>query len=592
VFLGRFLGPIRAIIPFIAGLSRMKPQHFYLWDILSAIAWASSHLLLGYLFGNFWNMVEVWSGRAGLLLAAIVLFLAGSYLVERFILTKGKQLMDWVAAGVMSLVRRISENPKIRSAIDTNPRFFTLLSKRLNTGKFSGLPLTLLGIAFIYILLVFLGIVEDIVNQESIVAVDTRFTNLLYAYRTATLVKIFLWITLLGNVQIVLSLALVVTVLFWLWNKRAYIFPLWVSLGGSYLVTILGKVVLHRQRPPGIGAYDEIFYSFPSGHATISLAFYGFIAYFLMRHIVTWRNRLNFSFVAIMLIAAIGFSRLYLGVHYLSDVLGGYLLGLVWLIIGICLTELLAGRKPASQSQSFSPLIHRIGTSLLLLVCAAFYVHTGSRYHPAKHPPLEKETQTVVVENIVKGFENLDLPRHAESISAKEGKPINLIIIANNDVSLTSAMRKAGWQPPDPLEFGTMAKLTSAVLRGKNYPAAPIAPAFWDGRTNDLGFVKPARSSSHGIRHEARFWKSSMLTGDGKYAYVGLVSMTAGYEWWAIPKTSPEIDTQRDGLDYDLRMNNLVASFTNERFVRPVTLKETEKDAYVTDGKIHIVRLR
>jgi membrane protein DedA with SNARE-associated domain/membrane-associated phospholipid phosphatase len=321
VFLGRFLGPIRASIPFIAGLSRMEPRHFYLWNILSAIAWASSHLLVGYLFGNLWNMVEVWSDRAGLLLAAIVLFLAGSYLVERFILTKGKQLMEWVAAGVMFLVRRISEIPKIRSAIDPNPRFFTLLSNRLNTGKFSGLPLTLLGIAFICILLAFFGIVEDIVNQESIIAVDTRFTNLLYAYRTATLVKIFLWITLLGKVQIVLSLALVVTVLFWLWNKRAYIFPLWVSLGGSYLVTILGKVVLHRQRPPGIGVYDEVFYSFPSGHATISVAFYGFIAYFLMRHIVTWRNRLNFSFVAIMLIAAIGFSRLYLDVHYLSDVL-------------------------------------------------------------------------------------------------------------------------------------------------------------------------------------------------------------------------------------------------------------------------------
>jgi hypothetical protein len=130
----------------------------------------------------------------------------------------------------------------------------------------------------------------------------------------------------------------------------------------------------------------------------------------------------------------------------------------------------------------------------------------------------------------MKGIENLDLPRHAESISAKEGKPLNLIIIANNDASLTSAMLKAGWQPPDPLEFGTMAKLSSAVLRGRNYPAAPIAPAFWDGRINDLGFVKPVRSNSQGIRHEARFWKSSMLTGDGKYAYVGLVSMTAGYK--------------------------------------------------------------
>jgi membrane protein DedA with SNARE-associated domain len=112
VFLGRFLGPIRAILPFIAGLSRMEPRLFYVWNILSAIAWASSHLLVGYLFGNVCNMIEIWSGRAGFLLAVILLFLTGSYLAERFILTKGKQLMEWASAGVMSIVRRISEIPK------------------------------------------------------------------------------------------------------------------------------------------------------------------------------------------------------------------------------------------------------------------------------------------------------------------------------------------------------------------------------------------------------------------------------------------------------------------------------------------------
>jgi undecaprenyl-diphosphatase len=592
VFLGRFLGPIRAIIPFIAGLSRMEPRQFYVWNILSAIAWASSHLLVGYLFGNVWNMIEIWSGRAGFLLAVIVLFLTGSYLAERFILTKGKQLMEWASAGVMSIVRRISEIPKIRSVIDTNPGLFTALSNRLNTGTFTGLPLTLLGIAFLYILLAFLGVLEGIINHESIVAVDTRFANLLYAYRSATVVKVFLWITLLGKAQIILCLALVATVLFWLWNKRAYILPLWISIGACYLTTVLGKVVLHRQRPPGIGVYDETFYSFPSGHATVSTALYGFIAYYLIRHIVTWRNRLNFSFAVIMLVAAVGFSRLYLGVHYLSDVLGGYLLGLIWLIIGICLTELLAERKPDSQLRSISPQILRISTGLLLLACAVFYVHTGLRYHPAKHPALEEEAGKVVVENIVTGFEGLHLPRHTESITAKEGKPLHLVIIAADDASLTSAMLKAGWLLPDSISFGSVTRFAATGFQRGSYLTAPITPVFWNGRSHEFSFVKPGSNGTPGMRHEARFWRTRLSSPDGRATYVGLVTRTAGFKWKVIPVPSPVIDRDRDGLSHDLHAANQVVSDNDELFVKPVIRQDSGEQKYLTEGLICIITLR
>lgn len=468
VFLGRFLGPLRAVIPFVAGISRMDTRSFYFWNILSAILWSSSHLIAGYLFGNVWNMVELWAGRAGFLLAVIALFLVCSYLLEKFILTKGRKLAGWTADGVISLVQRIYEIPRVRSVVDRNPRILDVLRIRLNTKKFSGLPLTLMGIVFLYILLVFMGVVENIVNRESIVAVDTRFANLLYAYRSENLVKIFFWITLLGKAKIVLSLAMVVTVLFWIWNKRVYIFPFWCGLGGSYLVTFLGKIVLHRQRPPEIGVFHEAFYSFPSGHAAIAAYFYGFIVYCLMQHIGTWRNRLNFSFAALMMIAAIGFSRLYLGVHFLSDVIGGYLLGGLWLIISICLTELLVERKPGHQCPSFSPPVLRSTTTLILLISGAFYVYAGTQYHPINGSSVVK-APPVVVENIVRGFENLHLPKYTESITATEGKPLNVIILAGNDTLLTDALRKAGWRVPDPVTFGSVTRFASTLVQRSAY---------------------------------------------------------------------------------------------------------------------------
>jgi len=591
VFLGRFLGPVRAVIPFVAGISRMDPRSFYLWNILSAILWAGSHLLIGYLFGNAWNMVEQWGGRVGFLLAVIVLFMICSYLLERFILTTGRQLTAWVGNGLASVAKRIADIPRVRSAAERHPRFLHLLKSRLNTQRFSGLPLTLLGMVFLYILLVFLGVVEDIVNQESIVAADTRFAGLLFGYRSAELVKAFLWITLLGRANIVLCLALVATVLLWLWNRRTCILPLWISLGGSYLLTFLGKVIVHRQRPPEVGYYTEAFYSFPSGHATIAAAFYGFVAYCLARRPGTWRARLNLSFAALMLIVAVGFSRLYLGVHFLSDVLGGYLLGLLWLIIAVCLSELLAERETGQPGPRLPAPALRGATALLLLLAAAWYVHAGLRYHPVRHAA-KAEAAPVVVEHVIRGFDDLRLPRYTESITATAGKPVNVIMVAESDASFSAAMQKAGWQSPDPVGFDSMTEFASDLLRGRNYPAAPIALLFWNGRANELGFVASSPDDLPGMRREARFWNTRLATPDNGKIYAGLVSRTTGYRWWAVPKTSPHMDTERERLLTTLETVGLVKSSSLETFVRPVSRGASGETAYVTDGRIRIIRLR
>ena len=85
--------------------------------------------------------------------------------------------------------------------------------------------------------------------------------------------------------------------------------------------------------------YLEKSFSFPSGHATIAVAFYGFIIYFLIKNVKSWNRKINIFFTGFILIILIGFSRLYLGVHFVSDVWAGYLIGAIWLIIGIGFTE-------------------------------------------------------------------------------------------------------------------------------------------------------------------------------------------------------------------------------------------------------------
>ncbi|MFZ1586333.1 MAG: phosphatase PAP2 family protein, partial [Saprospiraceae bacterium] len=83
--------------------------------------------------------------------------------------------------------------------------------------------------------------------------------------------------------------------------------------------------------------YQEYSYSFPSGHSMAAVAFYGMIFYLIIRNNLS--HRLFWFVAGIVFILLIGFSRIYLGVHFLTDVLAGYVLGLLWLLLGLSIIE-------------------------------------------------------------------------------------------------------------------------------------------------------------------------------------------------------------------------------------------------------------
>jgi undecaprenyl-diphosphatase len=137
---------------------------------------------------------------------------------------------------------------------------------------------------------------------------------------------------------------LTVSVALWFLRKRVFLFPLWLSVGGAELVTLILKNTVVRQRPE-MAAIIEQSFSFPSGHATIAVALYGFLAYILFRLYKTRKIKIITCVAVVFLVLLIGVSRLYLGVHYVSDVLAGYLVGALWLSIGMCVAEHFLARK-------------------------------------------------------------------------------------------------------------------------------------------------------------------------------------------------------------------------------------------------------
>ncbi|HEY3309235.1 MAG TPA: LssY C-terminal domain-containing protein [Desulfuromonadaceae bacterium] len=589
IFLGRFIGLVRAVIPFVAGLSGMAAKRFYLWNILSAFAWAASHLLAGYFLGQAWQLVEVWTSRAGIFLAALILVLFCANLLRRFIVKQGRQLLDLCRSLWFSVKQALITNPDVAMLIARHPRFFSFANARLDRTRFSGLPLTLLGIAFLYTLLLLGGIIEDILAFDPIVAVDTRLGNLLYFYRDELLVKGFLWITLLGKATVVLSVATLCTVLFWIRKKCEFILPFWITLAGSGVFSLLGKVAFHRQRPPGIGVFTEASFSFPSGHATIAAAFYGFIVYYLWRQAQKWNIRLNLLFGGSVLILAIGFSRLYLGVHFLSDVLSGYLLGFLWLIIGICLVESHLFARSEMQVSECPPFSVRLTSAALIIVELIFFIHSGLHYKPTRNSAESLGATKPVSMDVVSGFDRYRLPRFTESITGKQQEPLNIIVVARDEGSLVSAFKAAGWQPADPVTIGTVARTVKTLLGNESYPTAPIAPSFWNGKINDFGFEKPTPAHTVRQRHHVRLWKTDLVTTVNSRVFIGTISLDTGMKWGLMHKMKPDIDSEREALFNDLLLGGKVTAYYKNRFVEPLSGRNFAGDIFFTDGNLCVV---
>ena len=170
---------------------------------------------------------------------------------------------------------------------------------------------------------------------DLIAAADLWFENVMLAARTPFLLHIFSWITSLGDTIVVIGITGIVMICLLLFkNMKAYAAGLVAAVIGAGGTGYALKMIVGRARPSGlIPAATEASLSFPSMHATLAVALYGFLAYVLAKRYP--RHAAAITILAVLGIFAIGFSRLYLGVHFPTDVLAGFVLGGVWLLAGI-----------------------------------------------------------------------------------------------------------------------------------------------------------------------------------------------------------------------------------------------------------------
>lgn len=194
----------------------------------------------------------------------------------------------------------------------------------------------------------FAEISEDILEKESF-AFDQQILFTLQDWHTPLLDQIMVGVTFLGNTSVLAGLIIVTTSALIYWKKRSEATVFVIAALGASGLNVLLKDLFARDRPQ---LWEQIvdvqFYSFPSGHAMISLVIYSMIAYILATNFPKLRG--VFLLFLIPLVLAIGFSRLYLGVHYPTDIIAGYAAGFVWLTACISSAELWQARHSFKSS--------------------------------------------------------------------------------------------------------------------------------------------------------------------------------------------------------------------------------------------------
>ncbi len=358
ILIGRFVGPARSSVPLIAGLLKMPWGRFFLAAIPSAFLWAIAYMLPGVLIGAI--SLELPKGMTTKFiiigLVVIVFLWLIFWAIQRFFVFLASffnrlinKTWDWLSHhhGSKFLIRLITNrnNPKDHH------------------------QLTLIILAGISLLL-FITVLLNVIFQGSFTHLNQPLFHFLQSIRTHHADAVFVGITLLGDSPDIFVFGLII-VLGLMWKKQwrsVWHFLALLIITGACVYFL--KWIIHSPRPSGL-AYQIPSSSFPSGHTTFSLAFYGFAAFLIAKQISRKWHWISYS-TAATLIVLIGFSRLYLGAHWFTDILGSIFLGFTILLIVITSYR----RYPPKP---FATVYWFIFMVLALLIPWGAY--TGARYN-------------------------------------------------------------------------------------------------------------------------------------------------------------------------------------------------------------------
>lgn len=549
---------VRSLLDGVTATSDRRTSHRGRWRFLVALG---AGLVLLWLNG----VIAQWSSRTGVFISAVGLVFALLILAEWVLSAIWPPAWRFTRSVAASMWSGAASDSEVQAFKQRHPRWAAWLGSRTTLSKWSGLYLTVTIASTVYFLVNLVSVARRAVVTSLLTGYDTQLSGLLRAFRTPDLTH-FLWVfTILGDSRVAFAMTAIVAVLFLLWGRRLDALLIAVAVVGGAVLGELTKTLFHRARPGAAMALikESSSFSLPSGHALYALVFWGVMAFLLVRASSTTMRKLMVLAFCLGMIAMTGLSRIYLGVHWPSDVLASWMLGLAWLspCIGAYLMWTRYGRSIDGKPVG-TIAVRRVIVGFALAAIAGIVVVGASadpllRQAVASAPRIEWLSSVDASGLPAPARTQVQaLPRVSQKLDGTPQEPIGLVFIGT-ERQLVGAFTQAGWSVADTPSPLSLLHALVAAYSNQPYATGPVTPSFIDGQVQNISFEKPEGQATVRRRHHCRWWKTN-YTFRGRPVWVATASYDTSLEIGsAIPvlthHIAPDIDAEQMYIVRDLK---------------------------------------
>lgn len=488
VVIARYVGAVRPFVPVVAGMLRMPVKRYLPASIFAAITWAAGFVLPGWLFGASYDAVAAVADRLALVLLALMTVLA---LVWAMVLYTWRWFADHADALLTRALRWSRAHPRLgrytAALIDPN---------RPESPALAILAVCLLAIGWAWFALLAVQLARG-----GPLLLDRNVYALMASLRNPLADRFMAALATLGDAAVLVpacSLALA-----WLlWRRRWMAAAHWLAAlaFGLALVAVLG-VLIDMPRPPIAPAG----FGFPSVSVTMTTIVFGFFAVLIAREL-PGRNRVWPYLLGAAVVALVGFARLYLGAHWLSDVVGSALLGIFWLLLlGI------AYRRHVARALWMRPLA---GLFYAAFVAAALW------HAPRAIDPLLAQYRPSVAGTLMssqawwdQAWARLPIRRNASDIG--RNWPLD-VQVAGPLAPLQKQLQAQGWKPQAQADWTSLLGLLDDT---RTPSQQPVLPATLHGEAETL-LMRHTGASDRQLL-VLRLWPAPARTTDGTALWQG-----------------------------------------------------------------------
>lgn len=480
----------------------------------------------------------------------------------------------------------LKTNVYVKQLDESESPFLVWTKRRLKVRSEYGLLLTTTILIAAFFLVNFFSLLFTVTSRGSITQIDTRVLNLMPSIRTPLQTSFFRVITTLANFQTTLLLTIALVIVLWRKRQRLLAGMFIVVVAAEEAITEIIKNSVQRPRPEqGLRIIREGGYGFPSGHALRATLLFGLLTYLFYKSTMSTKARLTAIGLYVLTVFLVAVSRIYLGVHYPSDVWGSFLLGCALLALAIGGIEIASrykytGDKQLVLSAKTVPVI-----SGLLVV---FAISASPFLVPIKH--FATTPATLVLQQVDASTVNR-LPLYSETLTGSRMEPINFIYVGSEN-QLVSTFRNHGWYRADKSTVSNTLKALAVGFQGRQYLTAPVTPSYLNYKPENIAFEQSTATHSLKQRHHTRIWRTDYVLPDGRPIWVATASFDEGVEFAGAAKLpthhiDPNIDRERSFIIKSLGLQGVLLTV-----VQPQLGKNASGDSFFTDGKAELIFLK